>query len=156
FPLICHISVRPDENSGARLSYLYLSNIIGSALGSYLVGFVLMDYFHLHEIAIILALLGIFLAIVLTVPAKFTKPQFYGAVSACVMAAVAVLMCADPLFDGFYERLLMKNRYSSQIRFFQISETKSGVVTVASDGTVFGGGIYDGHYNLDVVHDNNG
>ncbi|MFL6301497.1 MAG: hypothetical protein ACJ71N_12910 [Terriglobales bacterium] len=156
FPLICHISVRPDENSGARLSYLYLSNIVGSALGSYLVGFVLMDYLRLREIAIVLALLGIFLAIVLTVPAKFTKPKFYAAITACAMAAIAVLIFAGPLFDGIYERLLLKDKYAPGMRFFQVSETKSGVVAVTRAGIVFGGGIYDGHYNLDLVHDKNG
>ena len=35
FPLLCHISICPDEQAGARMSYLYLSNIAGSALGSY-------------------------------------------------------------------------------------------------------------------------
>jgi spermidine synthase len=156
FPLICHVSVRPDHQSGARLSYLYLSNIIGSALGSYLVGFVLMDYFHVREIAVILALLGIFLAIVLTVPAKFSRAQFYTAVSACLGAAIMVLAFSGPMFDALYERLLVKENYRPGIRFYQVSENKSGVVTVTSDGTVFGGGIYDGRYNLDLVNDTNG
>jgi spermidine synthase len=35
FPLLCHISIAPDGRAGARTSYLYLSNIIGSALGSF-------------------------------------------------------------------------------------------------------------------------
>jgi len=156
FPLICHISVAPDRDTGARLSYLYLANIIGSALGSYLVGFVLMDYFHLHEIAIILALLGIFLAIALTLPAQLTKLQFSSAVAACIVASAFVLLGADSLFAGFYERLLFKEKYMPGMTFYQTSETKSGVVNVTAAGVVFGGGIYDGKYNLDLVHDSNG
>ena len=59
FPLLCHISIPPDERSGARMSYLYLSNIAGSALGSYLTGFVLMDMFPLRYVSVVLTLLGL-------------------------------------------------------------------------------------------------
>src|SRR5579885_1072991 len=51
FPLICHLAVGPDSDAGAGLSYLYLSNIAGSAAGTWLVGFVLMDYLTLRGIS---------------------------------------------------------------------------------------------------------
>ena len=59
FPLICHISVGADSEAGAGLSYLYLSNIIGSAAGSWIVGFILMDYWSLRGISVFVALLGV-------------------------------------------------------------------------------------------------
>jgi spermidine synthase len=49
-----------------------------------------------------------------------------------------------------------KNEYQLGLRFLHIAETKSGVITVTQDGTVFGGGIYDGRFNIDPMHDTNG
>jgi len=43
FPLLAHLTVRPGDGAGQAISYLYLSNIIGSTLGSFLIGFVVLD-----------------------------------------------------------------------------------------------------------------
>jgi spermidine synthase len=156
FPLICHVSIRPDEDSGARLSYLYLSNIIGSALGSYIVGFVLMDYLNIRQISILLALLGIGLAMALTIPAGLAKSRLTAALAGSLVVAVAIVLSAPQLYYGLYERLLFKHAFMPETAFIQTSETRSGVINVAGDNTVFGGGIYDGRYNIDLVHDVNG
>ena len=38
----------------------------------------------------------------------------------------------------------------------QIVENRSGIISVAADGTVFGNGMYDGRFNTDLRHDTNG
>ena len=43
FPLICHLSIPPDERVGENLSFLYVAHIIGAGLGSLLTGLVLMN-----------------------------------------------------------------------------------------------------------------
>jgi spermidine synthase len=35
-------------------------------------------------------------------------------------------------------------------------ENRSGIISVAADGTVFGNGMYDGRFNTDLKHDSNG
>jgi spermidine synthase len=40
--------------------------------------------------------------------------------------------------------------------FVQVVENRSGIITVDADGTVFGHGMYDGRFNVDLKHDNNG
>ena len=45
--------------------------------------------------------------------------------------------------------------YRSALRFRQIVETNSGVIAVTQDKTVYGGGIYDGKFNVDPKHDTN-
>jgi len=60
------------------------------------------------------------------------------------------------LYSHLYERLLSKTEYTSGFEFADLIENRSGVVAVKADGTVFGGGIYDGRFNLDPVHDVNG
>ena len=60
-PLLAHFGVPADRHSGARLSYLYFANICGSAAGSLLTGFVLLDVMTLGGIAALLAVLGFFI-----------------------------------------------------------------------------------------------
>src|SRR5262249_55941944 len=40
--------------------------------------------------------------------------------------------------------------------FVEVVETRSGIITVDADGTVFGHGMYDGRFNTDLKHDTNG
>jgi spermidine synthase len=35
-------------------------------------------------------------------------------------------------------------------------ENRDGIIAVSGDGTVFGNGVYDGHFNVDLTHDING
>jgi spermidine synthase len=37
-----------------------------------------------------------------------------------------------------------------------VVENRSGIITVTTDGTVFGNGMYDGRFNTDLKHDSNG
>jgi spermidine synthase len=58
-----------------------------------------------------------------------------------------------------YRKMLLKDAYSvnalgGQIR--EIVETKSGVIAVARSGAVYGGGMYDGRFSVNLVTDSNG
>src|ERR1019366_6774879 len=55
-----------------------------------------------------------------------------------------------------YERLLAKTEYRSDTRFADLVENRSGLIAVSQDGIVYGGGAYDGHFNIDLVDDTNG
>lgn len=156
FPLLCHISISPDERAGARMSYLYLSNIAGSALGSYLTGFVLMDILPLRYVSVMLTLLGLGLGAVLMVKARLERRSFIVAALGVFVAALFVVQTPEPLFRGMYEKMLFKNSYVPGARFSAVVETRSGVIAVTPTGTVFGGGIYDGCFNVSLVNDVNG
>jgi predicted membrane-bound spermidine synthase len=145
FPLICHISVGADEHAGSGLSYLYLSNIVGSAAGSWVVGFILMDLLTLRGISVLLAFAGVGLAAVLLC-AGFSRPAGRAIVTAvCSVICVVVMLSAPPLFATVWGQL----EYQDECRIpgaqlTDVVETRSGVVTVDADGAIFGGGIYDG------------
>lgn len=155
FPMLCHISMPADEHSGARMSYLYLSNILGSALGSYLTGFVLMDTLPLRQVSVILALLGLALGTGLLLKAKLARERFIGAAFGALAVALFVVLACDPLYNAMYEKMLMKDKYVSGARFGAVVETRSGVIAVTQTGTVFGGGIYDGRFNVSLMNDTN-
>jgi spermidine synthase len=59
-----------------------------------------------------------------------------------------------PLFGTLYDRLLFKDKYPA-LHFQEVVETRSGAIAVTPDGTLFGGGIYDGRFNVDPLHDVN-
>src|SRR5262249_3919313 len=64
-PNLAELSIAADERAGMRTAFLYLSNILGSATGSVVTGFVLMDRFGLVTIAAFLAVAGVACALVL-------------------------------------------------------------------------------------------
>jgi len=148
FPLVSHAAVVPDERSGANFSYLYLANIVGSAAGSLLTGFWLLDRWPLERVALALALLSLAAAAAL-------RPRL-GVLAGTAMAAVACIYSASTLYGGLYEKLQFKSGYQPGERFARVVENRGGVITVTADGTVYGGGVYDGAYNVSPVADVNG
>jgi spermidine synthase len=153
FPLIAHVSVDPACRPGSRLSFLYAANIAGSTLGSFVVGFILMDYFSIFSISLLLLVGGVLCAAaVLTASDKSTRGLKLGAVG--VTAASLLVLGSRPLLNTIYERLLFKNQYP-KVHFQQIIEDRSGTIGVTPNGAVFGGGVYDGRINVDLMHDVN-
>jgi predicted membrane-bound spermidine synthase len=162
FPLLCHISINPNEHVGARISYLYLSNIAGSALGSYLTGFIFMDAFSLRQVCVGLTLLGLALGIALMLKANLGRRNLTASALAVSVAALFVVWGSQPLYREMYEKLQFKSGYAlkKQLHAFKpfksIVETKSGIITVTQERVVFGGGIYDGRFSVSLVDDTNG
>ena len=157
FPLICHIAIAPDTRAGEGLSYLYLANIVGSALGSLITGFVLMDHWSLGGLSVFLVLLGIALSLVLLLAANHRtreKNLLTSRAVAIALTGVAIVILQPWLFDDVYERLYFKKNYAGQ-RFAHLEESKSGVVSVTRDGQIQGGGVYDGAFSTDLVNDRN-
>jgi SAM-dependent methyltransferase len=67
---------------------------------------------------------------------------------------VLMIVGARPLFRTLYDRLLFKNNYPA-LHFQEVVETRSSTVGVTPGGTLFGGGVYDGRFNVDLLHDVN-
>jgi spermidine synthase len=153
FPLVAHVSVDPRGPVGASLSYLYGANIVGSTLGTLVVGYVLLDYWSVYKISIALLIGGsIFSLSVLLVAARPFNLQPRIALAAAVMFLMIVV--ARPIFSTLYDRLLFKNHYP-RLHFQEVVETRSGTIAVTPEGTLFGSGVYDGRFNIDLFHDVN-
>jgi len=156
FPMLCHISIPPDGSAGARMSYVYLSNIAGSALGSYLTGFVLMDILPLRYVTVVLTLLGLVLGVVLLLRAQLKRTAFILSVAGAAVGALLVVQAPEFLFHHMYEKMQLKNKYAPAAAYATVVENRSGIITVTPDGMVFGGGIYDGRFSVDLIKDANG
>ena len=142
FPLLCHLAIPPSSRAGQRLSWLYLANIVGSSLGSFLTGFLLLDMASMAAITIGLGIAGVAVGGVVRVAAGDTQR---GLLEAGMVAAVIGVL-GLVVFDDLYERLHYKVYYGTQPGYAQVVETKSGVVSVTTERLVYGGGIYDGQF----------
>ena len=155
FPLLSHAAINPERrNAGAGISYLYLGNIVGSALGSFVVGFVLMDHMSTRTISAVLLAAGGALAIVMAMTVRPRRLPV--ALCTGLAASVALICCSGPLFSDMYERMFFKESFVPGITFARQIENRSGVISVTNDGAVLGGGIYDGRFSTNLVHDTNG
>jgi len=155
FPLVCHISVRPDARAGAGMSYLYFSNIVGSAAGSWIVGFVLMDFWTLRWISVFLALFGAGIAVVLSGAAQLGRRERTKAFLLTGVLSAAVLLSSRPLFATIFGQMQSKQDWGQMgTRLTDIVENRSGVITVDEDGAIFGGGAFDGWMTTDVRETN--
>jgi spermidine synthase len=155
FPLLAHASIVPGNAVGKRTGFLYLSNIVGSTLGSFLVGFVVLDHFSTRVTSLLLMAMGLVVAgalAILSGPKGLRNGVFAGGCAACVIAGAT----SGPLFANMYERMLYKPYYRSGMKFSDVVENRNGVIAVSHDGVVYGGGVYDGRFNTDLIDDTNG
>jgi predicted membrane-bound spermidine synthase len=155
-PLLAHFGIAPDDRAGARLSYVYLANIVGSAAGSLVVGFVLLDAFPTATVALGLVLAGLALVVALLVLGRVKGVPALVGYAGALVAAAACVWATPTLFDRLYERLQFKDKLAADFRFWRVVENRSGVITVAPSGEVYGGGAYDGIFNASIVYDRNG
>jgi spermidine synthase len=151
FPMLCHISVRPDAFAGAGLSYLYLSNIIGSAAGAWLVGFVLMDLWSLRWISVFLVFVGLLVALSLIATSMLPAMQKAVAVAIAAIVIAGVLISSGPLYATVYGQMEYQEEWGHPgTQLNDVVETRSGVVTVDQDAAIFGGGVFDGWVITDI------
>lgn len=152
FPLLAHIGIKADKMSGQKISYMYMSNIAGATIGTILTGFILMDYLATQAIAMLLAIAGLLLAATLV-----DNERGQGRFSTIALAVLALVFVASnpALTRGNYEKFQAIRNYAG-VSFKQVVETKSGVITITQNDRVYGGGVYDGLFNTDLIADNNG
>lgn len=165
-PLVAHHGIPADDRAGARLSYVYLANIIGSATGSFVTGFVLMDALSTERISTLLALVGFVMVALLILVSRPPLGRAAVTLGGLAMCAAGLAYGGAPLFTRLYDRLFFKTDYPSITRdgkdaetmpgaFREVIENRHGVIAVNAKNQVFGGGAYDGAFNVSLVDDKN-
>ena len=154
-PYLAELGIAVDENAGMRTALLYLSNILGSAAGSILTGFVLMDHLGLIDIGAALVIAGLVCAVLLIAALHLPRAEkFWRASLAGALGAIAVFLI--PAGSAHVLENLQWKGSPEAKPFIDVVENRSGIITVAADETVFGNGMYDGRFNTDLKHDTNG
>ena len=154
-PNLAELSIAADEKAGMRTAFLYLANILGSAAGSVITGFVLMDHLGLVAIAATLVVGGALYTLVLIaflaapVQVKLRRAAF------AVTIGLAAAVVGPRLSEHVLESLQWKGM-PPEGAFVKVLENRSGIITVTDNGVVYGHGMYDGRFNTDLKHDTNG
>jgi spermidine synthase len=154
-PLLCQSSISAGDSAGRNVSLIYLANIIGSTLGSLVIGFILMDHFGTQAISIQLgaatALTGFIVILFrsgrLQLPAK---PMW----ALTILVALAISI-SGPSYRNLYGKMIFGHKASEVGYMKHVVENRNGIVAVTADDAVFGGGVYDGYFNIDPEHDKN-
>ncbi len=154
-PLLMHFGIEANERVGARLSYVYVANIIGSVSGSFITGFFWLDVAPTPQIVTTLTVLGLALATTLFAVTRPAPRQVAFAIVAACVLAIAVVSLKSSVYDGALERLFYGARYEGQ-RFVHIIENRGGIIAVDDKEVTYSGGVYDGTFSTDIVDDVNG
>jgi spermidine synthase len=153
-PLLCQASVSAGGSAGRSVSLIYVSNIIGSTLGSLVVGFIVMNYSSTQAISIELAAAtaATGLALILFRSGRFQLPTRAWAL---VIPAAAAIASSAPTYGNLYGKMIFGPKASAVGYMKHVVENRNGVVAVTADDAVFGSGVYDGYFNIDPNNDKN-
>jgi len=156
-PLVAHFGIKPDDKAGANLSYIYLANIVGSAAGSLITGFVFFDLWSIQTTGAVIGCIGMALVAALVLLSDMKHVGRLATIGSLGVVALLLVKTTPSVYDRIWERLLYKWKFDeASTRFLDIVETKSGVITVTQEGVVYGGGAYDGKVSTSLRHDRNG
>jgi spermidine synthase len=152
-PMVCQLSVSAGVQSGRQVSLVYVSNIAGSALGSLLIGFVLMQYFGLRQVSLLLAALVVASGCLVLFfdHRKLVVPSV--SQLTVVAGALIALFTASGRYSNIFERLT--GYAAANVPFAHVVENRNSVIAVTQEGAVLGGGVYDGVFNVDPLQDVN-
>ena len=155
FPLLCQLAIPADREAGQGVSLIYISNIAGSALGSLGVGFVLMHHFGLREMSLALGLTAVLSGSIVFISYKGWRglPPVWAVI--LIAASLIAVPSSVRFYSLLFERLVFGHRPEAAVPFARILENRNGVIGVTQDGAVFGGGVYDGYFNVDPTNDQN-
>ncbi len=152
-PYLAELSIAADERAGMRTAALYLFNILGSAAGCIVTGFVLMDYLGLVSMSVALVIAGAGCA-GLTVAIAGDRAR--RRINTALAAVLALGALAIPALSGPVLENLQWKRAPFAEHFADVVENRSGIITATASGIVYGNGMYDGRFNTGLTHDTNG
>ena len=153
-PYLAQFGVPSDDRAGMRISLLYFSNIVGSAAGAIITGFLLTNYLTLVQIALALAVAGTACALILIARLNAAPAERRRRAAYAVGVLAIGLIVVPPMSNRVLENLFFRG--NADHAFARVIENRSGIITVDTDGTVFGNGMYDGRFNTALRDDRNG
>lgn len=156
FPMICRLAVPADIDAGWRVSLIYVANIIGSTLGSIVVGFVLMNHFGLRQMSFQLGFGGFLAGIAFLVISRRRINRRELEIIFVPAGCLAALFVAPSLYRGVIEKLTFGSQAKAQRALKYVVENRNGVIEVTQNDAVYGNGVYDGYFNIDPSNNING
>jgi spermidine synthase len=155
FPLLCRLAIPPGTLAGRGVSLIYVANIIGSAAGSLLIGFVLFHYAGLRAISSILAVSALLLGMAILVFLRRRGVRFKFSPVFLSIGFISIFLVAQLFYSRFHERLTFGAAMPPAASLDRLVENRNGIIAVLDNGAIFGSGVYDGYFNVDPINDKN-
>ena len=156
FSLVAHRLIPPDHDAGWQAGLLYLANILGSAAGCLITGFILCDLLGTRPLAVLLSGLGLVITSWFVWRWSNHTQRRFVTIFGILSAALVLAIFQKPLSAHFIESMLFKGKAARLPPLVRVIENRTGIIPVDREGKVYGGGAYEGRFNVDLVHDTNG
>lgn len=155
FPIVHHLGSKHGDSLGRSVSRTYFSNILGSTLGPLVTGLLLLDHFSSGTS---LQILGLLCFLGSVPPLLFTLKQGKKGAAIAGFTLVLLSLLIFPVLQPSGATLMHKLATGSgHIRV--LIENRHGIVHsvagASKDDTVYGGNVYDGKTNFDLVSNSN-
>jgi spermidine synthase len=151
FPVVCHHAIRMSASAGFLLSLIYFANILGATIGPVLTGFVLLDSHSLEQNVLVLSIATLLLGGIVGLACRANVFWKLAASVGLIVVLVTLVLIQDSLYAHILEKLQFKTKNSEPYKY--VVQTRSGIVAVSPSAPdiVYGGGAYDGRYNVDPI-----
>lgn len=141
-----------------NVSHVYAANVAGATIGPLLTGFYLLDVLPFTDCAALLGAATVAAGVVLLAP-RLRRAEAMRVALAIGIGGAAAVFLLPSLFRHIPERLKDGPRYAPELAFDHVVHNRSGILAMRRhpDGDImYGGGIYDGSFNVGVAKDRNG
>ena len=159
FPMLCHAAIESTQSVGRQMSYIYLANILGATLAPLLTGLYLFDHFSLPTIVMGIATLTAVTSLALYAGSSSSSRGKLIFLAGIIVLSTITFQTRAPLYENIYEKLQYKTNWSGKKPFKYIVENRSGLITVEQSNyggdVIYGGGVWDGRFNIDPSFDAN-
>ena len=158
FPMLCHYGIKSEAAVGFSLSWIYFANILGSTAGPLFTGFILLNSQTLEQNALLLSAVTLFVGCIIWMAAPVSIRLKIALVSIAACGIPLMFLTYDDAYSQIIEKMHYKMMYVKKKPYKYIVQNRVGIIAVESGKTdiIYGGGVYDGQFNLDPVLNTNG
>ncbi|TCP12042.1 spermidine synthase [Bisgaardia hudsonensis] len=146
FPIVHHLGSE-KQKTGAAISNVYFSNVIGCTLAPIIVGFYLLDIFSTQQ-TYLLIIASTFFVAYFCISSKLLK------ITAIVLGALSIISLVQ-----LPEKIITALAQNEGIKLEKLIENKHGFIQIYRDKNneqiVFGNNVYDGKLNIDLLNNTN-
>jgi spermidine synthase len=156
FPVMIRVADSGKAGAPQRVSWLYFANIVGASVGPLFTGFLMLEWLSLRQSVLTLTVLAVITAFVLAISGDLDRAARSRQLSGMAGVAALIVFLHPFLFTDYLERLQFDAPIA--VPFRHVVENRSGIISVdsgTSSHTVYGGGVYDGTFNVNPVQDTN-
>ncbi|WP_109079304.1 fused MFS/spermidine synthase [Aggregatibacter kilianii] len=152
FPIVHHLGAE-QKKTGAAISNVYFSNVLGCTISPILIGFYLFDIFTTQQTYLVI------IAITLITAAFCIQEKWLKSIAVIFTATIITVTFTMP--EKIIHALAQKkDDDGSYLKLEKLIENKHGFIQVYldknNDELVFGGNVYDGMLNTNLNHSHNG